>query len=56
MKRAEFKVFPGKGGWLRTSIAPINAKHAGTFGLTDTLMLCALVLAVMALARVLIAH
>ena len=56
MKRAEFKVLPGKGGWLRTSIVPINAKHAGTFGLTDVLMLCALVLAVMALARILIAH
>jgi hypothetical protein len=56
MKRAEFKVFPGKGGWLRTSIVPINAKQAGTFGLTDTVMICAFVLAVMTVARILIAH
>jgi hypothetical protein len=56
MKRAGFKVLPGKGGWLRTSIAPINAKQTGTFGLSDILMLCALVLAVMSLARMLLAH
>jgi len=56
MKRAEFKVLPGKGGWLRTSIVPINDKQAGTFGLGDTIMFCSLVLAIMTLARVLLAH
>jgi hypothetical protein len=56
MKRAEFKVLPSKGGWIRTTIAPINDKHADTFGLTDVLMFSALVLAVIAVARVLIAH
>ncbi len=56
MKRVEFKVLPGKGGWLRTSIVPINDKHAGTFGLGDCFMFCTLVLAVMTLARVLLAH
>jgi hypothetical protein len=56
MKRAEFKVLPGKGGWIRTTIAPINDKHSGTFGLTDVVMFSALMLAVIAAARVFIAH
>lgn len=56
MKRAGFKVLPGKGGWLRTTIVPINDKNAGTFGLTDAIMFCGLVLAIMAIARVLLAR
>jgi hypothetical protein len=56
MKRVEFKVLPGKGGWLRTSIVPLNDKRTGTFGLGDGIMFCALVLAIMTLARVLLAH
>jgi hypothetical protein len=56
MKRAGFKVFPGKGGWLRTSIVPISDKQAGTFGLTDGVMLFALVLGVMLVARIFLAH
>jgi hypothetical protein len=56
MNRAEFKVLPSKGGWIRTTIAPINDKHAGKFGLTDVIMFSALVVAVIAVARVFIAH
>jgi len=56
MKRAEFKVLPVKGGWLRTSIVPLNNKQAGTFGLGDALMFFSLVVAVLTLARILIAH
>ncbi len=56
MKRAEFKVLPGKGGWIRTTIAPINDRHSGTFGITDVVMLSALVFTVVMVARLLIAH
>lgn len=56
MKRADFKVLPAKGGWIRTTIAPINDKHSSTFGMSDVVMLSALVLTVIAVARILIAH
>ena len=56
MKRASFKVLPAKGGWIRTTIAPINERHAGTFGLTDVVMFSALVFGVIAFARIFIAH
>jgi hypothetical protein len=56
MKRAEFKVLPGKGGWIRTTIAPVNDKQEYTFGLTDVVMFCALVLGLITVARVFIAH
>jgi hypothetical protein len=56
MKRAQFKVSPAKDGWLRMTIAPVNERHAGTFGLTDVIMLSALVFAVIAAARLFIAH
>ena len=56
MKRAEFKVLPGKGGWIRTTIAPVNDKHAGSFGLVDIIMFSGLILAVAIIARALIAH
>lgn len=56
MKRAEFRANPGKDGWIRTTIAPVNDKESGTFGLTDIVMISALVFAVVALARVLIAR
>jgi hypothetical protein len=56
MKRAEFKVMPGKGGWIRTTIAPINDKHSGSFGMVDMVMFSSLILAVIAIARVFIAN
>ena len=56
MKRADFKVLPGKGGWIRTTIAPVNDRHPGTLGLFDVIMFSALILTVIAVARVFIAH
>ena len=56
MKRAEFKVLPGKGGWIRTTIAPVNDKHSGSFGFLDVVMFTALVLTVISVARLFIAH
>ncbi len=56
MKHAGFKVQPDRGGWLRTTLCPINDKHESNFGLADILMFGALVCATIAIARVLIAH
>jgi hypothetical protein len=55
MKRSAFKVQPEKGGWIRTTIAPINDRQE-TFGVSDVVMFATLVLAMIAVARVLIAH
>ena len=56
MKRAAFKIHPAKGGWIRTTIAPIGDKQMLTFGPLDLVLLTTLVAAVVAVARVLIAH
>ncbi len=56
MKRAAFKLAPCKGGWIRTTIAPLNDKREGRFNLADGVMFFALVAAVVAIARVLIAR
>jgi len=56
MKRATFKVYPGKGGWIQTTIAPINDKQVVAFGVWDFVLLTALIAAIVAVARVLIAH
>lgn len=56
MKRAAFKLDPCKGGWIRTTIAPLNDKREGKFGTVDVVMFFTLVTAVVAVARVLIAR
>lgn len=56
MKRAGFKALPDKGGWIRTSIAPVNDRHSSSFGPVDVLMLGALVLGIIAVARLFLAH
>jgi len=56
MKHAGFKLLPERGGWLRTTLCPINDKHESRFGFADILMLAALVCTMIAVARVLIAH
>jgi hypothetical protein len=56
MKRAGFKLQPDRGGWLRTTLCPINDKHESTFGAMDVCMFAALVLGTLAIARLLIAH
>jgi hypothetical protein len=55
MKRAAFNVQPAKGGWLRTTLAPINDKHESV-GVPQLLIFLSLVLTMGAIARVLIAH
>ena len=56
MKRADFKVLPGKGGWIHTTLSPVNEKHSSSFGFGDVVMLSALVLGVIMVARLFIAH
>jgi hypothetical protein len=56
MKRADFKVLPDKGGWIHTTLSPINDKHSGSFGIGDVIMLSALVFGVIMVARLFIAH
>lgn len=56
MKRAAFKLDPCRGGWIRTTIAPLNDKHEARFSKMDMVMLFMLVTAVVAVARLLLAH
>jgi len=56
MKRAAFKVQPAKGGWIRTTIAPINDKQEIIFRPVDVLMLMALVAGIGAIARLYLAR
>ncbi len=55
-KRGSIKLHPGRGGWIHTSIAPIQDKHEARFGVMDVAMFVGLVLGVVAIARFLIAH
>ncbi|HWW01914.1 MAG TPA: hypothetical protein VNZ64_19600 [Candidatus Acidoferrum sp.] len=56
MKRAAFKLAPCKGGWIRTTIAPLNDKREARFGTVDVVMFSMLVTAIVAVARLLIAR
>ena len=56
MKRAVIRLDHGRGGWIHTTIAPINDKHEARFGKIDVVMFGALVLAMVAVARLLLAH
>jgi hypothetical protein len=57
MKRAGFKIQPEKGGWLRTTLWPVNHRHdVPFFRLVDILMFFALVGLTVAIARVVLAH
>jgi hypothetical protein len=56
MKRAAFKVQPAKGGWIRTTIAPINDKQTIPFRPMDIVMLMALVAGIAAIARLYLAR
>ena len=55
MKRASFRVGHGRGGWLRTTLAPLNDRQTN-FRTVDIVMFGTLIGAVVAIARVLIAH
>jgi len=54
MKRASFQLHTDR-GWLRTTLAPVNDRRETRFGIVDILMLLALVLGTMGIARILIA-
>ena len=56
MKRAVFKLDHGRGGWIHTTIAPVNDRHEARFGKIDAVIFGALVFAVVAVARLLLAH
>ena len=56
MKRAAFKVQPERGGWLRTTLSPINHRQDTPFRFIDVLMFFALVGLTVAIARVVLAH
>jgi hypothetical protein len=56
MKRASFKLNPVKGGWIRTTLAPINDKREARFGVIDTFMFMGLVAIVITVARLILAH
>jgi hypothetical protein len=56
MKRATFKLATGRGGWIRTTIAPLNDKREARFGAWDAFMFFTLIGAVVAVARLFIAR
>jgi len=56
MKRAAFKLDTTKGGWIRTTIAPLNDVSECRFGIMDTVMFCGLMISVVFVARILLAH
>ncbi len=56
MKRAIFKLDATKGGWIRTTIAPLNDTTECRFGIMDTVMFCSLMVSVVLVARLLLAH
>ena len=56
VKRAVFKVQPGKNGFIRTTLCPVNDRRELKLTWGDVLTLAALVIGGLALARVLLAH
>ncbi len=56
MKRAAFKVQPERGGWLRTTLLPLNHRDDSSFRFVDVVMFFALVGLTVAIARVVLAH
>ena len=56
MKKAAFKVAPGKSGFIRAILSPCNEKRDVRFGWGDVVTLMALVIGILALARIVLAH
>jgi hypothetical protein len=56
MKRGTFKLQTVRGGWIRTTLAPLNDKRESTFGFVDALMFTAVVAFVIGAARMFLAH
>ncbi len=55
MKKAVFRAEPGR-GFIRSTLAPVNDRKTSRFGLVDVLMLLALILTGLAIARILVAR
>jgi hypothetical protein len=56
MKQRSFKLQPDRGGWIRTTLAPINERTKNVFGAKDLAMFLAVVALVVVVARVCLAH
>lgn len=56
MKRAAYKLAPDRGGWLRTTLAPINDKDDIRFGGIDIVMFFCFVTATVVVARFFLAN
>jgi hypothetical protein len=56
VKKAVFKATPGKPGFIRAMIAPCNEKQEPRFGWGDIITLMALIIGILALARIVLAH
>ncbi len=56
MKQSSFKVQPERGGWIRTTLAPINDRARVEFGAKDLAMFLAVVTLITVIARAFIAH
>jgi hypothetical protein len=56
MKRATFKLQSVRGGWIRTTLAPLNDKHEAKFGVVDAVMFTVVIAFVIGVARIFLAH
>ncbi len=51
-----FRLQTGKGGFIRTTLCPVNDRRGTRFGLVDIIMFFSLIAGSVAVARVLLAH
>jgi hypothetical protein len=56
MNRAIFKAGPKKGGFIRSTLAPVNDKNDDRLGFLDVTLLIALIGGGIAVMRYLLAH
>ena len=56
VKKVVFRVAQGKSGFIRTILSPCNEKRDARFGWGDVVTLMALVIGILALARIILAH
>jgi len=56
VKKAAFRVTQGKSGFIRTILTPCNEKRDAALWVGDVVTLMALVIGILALARIILAH
>jgi len=56
MKQRGLKIQSERGGWIRTTLAPINDRAGSAFGVKELAMLLAIIALVVVVARVCLAH